>query len=217
MKLDFGACAALFTANTTEGEALRTRWGWHGKTVGLFKNEHSQISHEGCLQLCGPGIDIPPWAEISNTITTTGLLPVFSTLLQAPFESNAAVRTLLAITRWVGSPIASLSHMLLNIRASAKAALMVDMAVKYDETPGRKTSFGSMRDSLYLLLAMNQYTLRPVEAIKEKESETLLRIVLFSNDIVLTDTPKSLRAIRRILAREVREVRRRGAVQGNLL
>jgi hypothetical protein len=97
MKLDFGACAALFTANTTEGEALRTRWGWHGKTVGLFKNEHSQISHEGCLQLCGPGIDIPPWAEISNTITTTGLLPVFSTLLQAPFESNAAVRTLLAI------------------------------------------------------------------------------------------------------------------------
>jgi hypothetical protein len=107
--------------------------------------------------------------------------------------------------------------MLLNIRASAKAALMVDMAVKYDETPGRKTSFGSMRDSLYLLLAMNQYTLRPVEAIKEKESETLLRIVLFSNDIVLTDTPKSLRAIRRILAREVREVRRRGAVQGNLL
>ncbi|KAI4677090.1 uncharacterized protein J4E88_006897 [Alternaria novae-zelandiae] len=51
----------------------------------------------------------------------------------APFESNAARRTVLAITRWVGSPIASLSYVLWNIKVSAKAALMVDMAVKYDD------------------------------------------------------------------------------------
>jgi hypothetical protein len=55
----------------------------------------------------------------------------------------------------------SISYILWNIKVSAKAALMVDMAVKYDETQDRKTDFGSMRDSMYLLLVMNQYTLKP--------------------------------------------------------
>ncbi|KAH7087072.1 hypothetical protein FB567DRAFT_560809 [Paraphoma chrysanthemicola] len=211
--MNLRTCAAIFAANTTEGEALRAQWGWTGPIAGLARNGSSQISREGCLQVCGTGTDYLSWNRISNTITTTGLLPLLSTLLQAPFESNAAGRTFLAITRWVGSPIALLSHMLLNIRASAKAALMVGMAVPYDETPGRKSEFGSMRDSLYLLLAMNQYTLRPTAAIGKQEAETLLRIVLFTDDLRLSDTNKTLPQIRRILAREVREVRRRGAVQ----
>lgn len=104
--------------------------------------------------------------------------------------------------------------MLLNIRASAKAALMADMAVPYDETPGRKTEFGSMQDSLYILLAMNQYTLRPTAAIGDREAETLLQIVLFTKDLRLSDTDKTLQQMRRILAREMREVRSRGALQG---
>lgn len=92
---------------------------------------------------------------------------------------------------------------------------MVDMAVKYDETPDRKTDFGSMRDSMYLLLVMNQYTLKPdVVQYSKKEAECLLRIALFSRDLELTDTNKSLRVMRRILARELREMRRRGAVPG---
>lgn len=91
---------------------------------------------------------------------------------------------------------------------------MVDMAVKYDETPDRKTDFGSMRDSMYLLLVMNQYTLKPSRVLREKEAEGLLRITLFSKDLELTDTNKTLRQMRRILARELREMRRRGAVPG---
>jgi hypothetical protein len=133
------------------------------------------------------------------------------TLLQAPFESNAFRRTLLAIARWVGSPIVSLSYVLWNIKVSAKAALMVDMAVPYDQVPDRETDFGSMRDSMYLLLAMNQYTMRPT-AMLEKEAEGLLRIVLFSKDLKLKGTSKTLRQMRRIIARELREMRRRGAV-----
>jgi len=92
---------------------------------------------------------------------------------------------------------------------------MVDMAVPFTSTPDRKTDFGSMRDSMYLLLTMNQYTMKPTAILREKEAEGLLRIVLFSKDLKLTDTDKSLRQMRRILARELREMRRRGVVPGS--
>ncbi|KAH7076865.1 hypothetical protein BKA63DRAFT_542692 [Paraphoma chrysanthemicola] len=196
--MDFGICATIFAANISEVEALRTHWGWTGSVAGLARNESSQISSEGCLQVCSTGTEYPFWNSISNTITATALLPLFGSLLQAPFERNDAGRTFLALTRWMGSPIASLSHMLLNIRVSAKAALMVDMA---------------MRDSLYLLLAMNLYTLRPTAAIGDRAAEALLRVVLFTKDLRLTDKDKTLRQMRRKLAREVRDLRRRGTDQ----
>lgn len=210
-RINFTECAAIYGAKTPEGEDLRRKYGWHGPLLGLPPDPFTQISREGCYAVCGHGADMYPWDDVSSTITTW-LLPVVGTLLQAPFESNAFRRTLLAITRWVGSPIASLSYVLWNIKVSAKAALMVDMAVRYDEVPHRKTDFGSMRDSMYLLLAMNQYTMKPTAMLREKEAEGLLRIVLFSKDLKLTDTDKTLRQMRRILARELREMRRRGAV-----
>ncbi|KAJ8108993.1 hypothetical protein OPT61_g7778 [Boeremia exigua] len=206
-KFSFDECGSRFR----EDAGLRSLWGWNGTIVGLDRDPNTQISRQGCLHVCGHGTDYYPWADVSGTITTW-ILPVVGTLLQAPFESNAAKRTLLAITRWVGSPIASLSYVLWNIKVSAKAALMVDMAVKYDETPNLESDFGSMRDSMYLLLAMNQYTLKDEVVSSSKEAEGLLRIVLFSKDLKLTDTKKTLRQMRRILARELREMRRRGAV-----
>jgi hypothetical protein len=215
MRFSFDECAKVFAADTQEGKWFRGNYTWYGNIIGIKPNHTTQISLEGCLKVCGTGTDLYPWKDVSGVITTW-ILPVIGTLLQAPFESNATRRTLLAITRWVGSPIASLSYVLWNIKVSAKAALMVDMAVKYDETPDCKTDFGSMRDSMYLLLVMNQYTLKPTAMLKElqKESEGLLRITLFSKDLALTDTDKTLRQMRRILAREVREMRRRGAVPG---
>jgi hypothetical protein len=208
-RLNLTECQIEFKNNVT----LQEQYGWRGPLVGLSRNDETQISREGCLQLCGTGTQFYPWKDVSSTLTTW-ILPVVGTLLQAPFESNATKRTLLAIARWVGSPIASLSYVLWNIKVSAKAALMVDMAVKYDEFPHRKADFGSMRDSMYLLLVMNQYTLKPDVVQRKKEAECLLRIALFSRDLELTDTDKSLRVMRRILARELREMRRRGAVPG---
>ncbi|KAF2634402.1 hypothetical protein P280DRAFT_413855 [Massarina eburnea CBS 473.64] len=211
MRANFTECAALFSANTTQGAALRDQWGWQGPIVGILRNNYTQISRAGCKAICGSGPDYYHWTDVSSTITTW-ILPIVGTLLQAPFESNEFGRTVLAIMRWVGSPIASLSYVLWNIKVSAKAALMVDMAVAYGLTPERKTDFGSMRDSMYLLLAMNQYSMKAETAVYKKETEGLLRIVLFSKDLELTDTDKSLRQMRRILARELREMRRRGAV-----
>lgn len=210
-KINFTECAARFKSNIT----LQDEWGWKGPVVMIKPNHTTQISRAGCYHVCGHGADYYPWKDASQTITTW-LLPVVGTLLQAPFESNATRRTLLAITRWCGSPIASLSYVLWNIKVSAKAAVMVDMAVEYDQTPALKTDFGSMRDSMYLLLAMNQYTLKDEVVSSSKEAEGLLRIVLFSRDLKLTDTDMPLRKIRRILANELRQMRRRGAVPGIL-
>ena len=213
MRINFTECGETFAANT----ALRGNYTWHGPLIGIERNPTSQITLEGCLHVCGTGTELYPWKDVSGVITTW-ILPVIGTLLQAPFESNEARRTILAITRWVGSPIASLSYVLWNIKVSAKAALMVDMAVKYDGAPGLGTDFDSMRDSMYLLLVMNQYTLKPTAMSKglQKEAEGLLRITLFSKDLVLKDTKKTLRQVRRILAGELREMRRRGAVPGTI-
>ncbi|KAF1922614.1 uncharacterized protein M421DRAFT_104955 [Didymella exigua CBS 183.55] len=211
-KISFDQCAIRYRDNAT----LQSLWGWNGTLVGIERNHTTLISSAGCIHVCGSGTDYYPWADVSQTITTW-ILPVVGTLLQAPFESNAAKRTFLAITRWVGSPIASLSYVLWNIKVSAKAALMVDMAVKYGETPDLESDFGSMRDSMYLLLAMNQYTLKDEVVSSSKEAEGLLRIVLFSKDLKLTDTNKSLREMRRILTRELREMRRRGAVPADAM
>lgn len=208
-RINFTECGARFKSNTT----LQDLWGWTGPVVMIEPNHRTQISRAGCHHVCGHGADYYPWEDASQTITTW-LLPVVGTLLQAPFESNATKRTMLAIARWCGSPIASLSYVLWNIKVSAKAAVMVDMAVEYDQTPELKTDFGSMRDSMYLLLAMNQYTLKDEVVSSSKEAEGLLRIVLFSRDLRLTDTNMPLRKIRRILANELRQMRRRGAVPG---
>lgn len=98
-------------------------YGWTGKVIGIQPNNYSQISTAGCRALCGTGSDYYPWSLASSTITTW-ILPIIGILLQAPFESNAFWRTVLAIARWVGSPMASLAYILWNIKVSAKCALM---------------------------------------------------------------------------------------------
>lgn len=65
-------------------------------------------------------------------------------LLQAPFESNKFWQTLFLLARLLGSPMASLAYVLWNIKVSGKAALMIDMAVPYNEAPGPDTDFSSM-------------------------------------------------------------------------
>ena len=93
------------------------------------------------------------------------MLPVIGLILQAPFESNANVRTLLALARWIGNPIASISYVLWNIKVTGKCAMMVEMATKYDEFPDASSRFAQMRDSLYILSVMNQckFSFKPFE------------------------------------------------------
>lgn len=160
------------------------RYGYNGSVFQIPKNETTQISTDGCLALCGGGNDWYPWEQQASTITTW-VLPIVGILLQAPFMSNAFWETVFSMARWVGSPMASLSYILWNIKVSGKCALLVDLATPYDhQTADRGTDFASIRDSFYLLMTMNQYTMKD-DVRQRKEAEGLLRIALFSKDLRL--------------------------------
>jgi len=170
------------------------KYGWHHEVFQIPKNETTQISTYGCEELCGRGNDWYPWEQQASTITTW-VLPVVGILLQAPFTSNAFWETIFSMARWVGSPMASLSYILWNIKVSGKCALLVDLATPFDETiVEQSTDFASIRDSFYLLMTMNQYTMKD-HVRQRKEAEGLLRIALFSKDLRLLKlghTPEGL-------------------------
>ena len=86
------------------------------------------------------------------------------------------------------------------------------MSVRYDESvPGPNTDFSDIRDSFYILMNMNQYSMGYMAAFK-KESEGLLRVALFSKALSLIDTTQSLREVRHELAEQMRSSRKKGAV-----
>ncbi|KAK8208025.1 hypothetical protein M8818_004063 [Zalaria obscura] len=224
--VNFTQCAANYLALAPD-DPLRLLYGWSGSVEGIERNSITQISEHGCVEFCGDGNDLYPWSQSSNTITTW-VLPVVGMLLQAPFVSNAFWQTILSLARWVGSPMASLSYILWNIKVSGKCVMMgkcfdrswncqacslvaVDMAIPYGDYPSEKSDFGSIRDSFYILSTMNQYTMKR-RAMRKKESEGLLRIVLFSKDLKLLDPSRTLDERRRAMAQEMREGRRRGVV-----
>lgn len=86
------------------------------------------------------------------------------------------------------------------------------MAVPYnDRSSFEDSDLGSIRDSFFILMNMNQYIMKPMASMT-KEAEGLLRIVLFSKDLRLLGTDKTLKEVRRELAHMLRERRRRGVV-----
>ncbi|KAF1984168.1 hypothetical protein K402DRAFT_359520 [Aulographum hederae CBS 113979] len=208
---NFTDCALRYINN----ETAIALYNYSGPVTGIPANISTQIRLDGCRAICGTGNDLYPWSTSSATITTW-ILPILGILLQAPFESNAFWRTAGAITRWIGSPISSLSYILWNISVTGKAALMVDMALPYDEQlPGEGSDWARMRDSFYVLSNMNQYTMNIKPAGEEKHqkaAEAILRIVLFSRDLKLKGTHEKLQDARETLASRLREGRKRGVV-----
>ena len=174
------------------------------------------VSTEGCRILCGSGPQYYPWNQIATTITTW-VLPIIGTLLQAPYEGNEFRNTLYALVRWIGSPIASLSYILWNIKVSGKCALLSDMSTFYNINLAKLRMEGEqqmedvldMRDALYILGVMNQYTVK--SQVNPEEAETLLRKALFA-DIPLNGGRTTLTKRRQKLALTLREGRKRGIV-----
>ncbi|KAL8799579.1 MAG: hypothetical protein Q9182_005790 [Xanthomendoza sp. 2 TL-2023] len=207
---DFEACGQEFVKGAKD---VYSHYVYRGPVHGVLESaDASLITVEGCRALCGTGIAYYPWKDSSNSITTW-VLPIIGLLVQAPFESNQAWRTILLLARWVGSPIAVLSYILWNIKVTGKCALMVDMATKYDEYPASDSEFSHMRDSLYILAIMNQYSVAP--GIPPVEAERLLRLALFSNLLRLPESPNDPTSLvkRRIeLASNLREDRKKGVI-----
>lgn len=156
MRPNFTECGLEFLSHSS---TLYSKYIFNGSTSGMGLSEDSArpilMTLQGCRELCGTGTDYYTWREASNTITTW-VLPIIGLLVQAPFESNQACQTVLALCRWVGNPIAALSYILWNIKVTGKCALMVDMATRYDEYPEQGSVFSRMRDSFFILSIMNQ-------------------------------------------------------------
>ncbi|KAG8630171.1 hypothetical protein KVT40_001790 [Elsinoe batatas] len=232
VRTNFTHCHAEFQAGFDSGNTTILNWAYRGIPVGIPPNPQSQITYEGCRALCGATPQFYGWGDASNTITTW-ILPIIGVLLQAPFESNKTWKTIEAIARWVGSPIASLSYTLWNVRVLGKCAAMVDMSTLITgPDDGQKQDFYDMRDSLFILGAMNQFMMSRFKRLLSDNpneeplwgggaAEGLLRIMLFSKDLPLKAScdcngnnfvEKKLVDERRKLAHNLRVRRRRGIV-----
>ncbi|KAF2630322.1 hypothetical protein BU25DRAFT_362432 [Macroventuria anomochaeta] len=203
---NFTACGIRYMSDPS----LISQYNYSGRVRLIAANQTTQITYKGCVALCGKGNEHFTWPVISATLTTW-ILPILGTLLQAPFESNAFWRTVKACNRWIGSPLSSLAAILWDIRISGKCALFVDMAVPYNDTPDQYSEFASMRDSFYILMNLNQYKMKPVISMT-REAEGLLRIALFSKELKLIGTHKTLSQKRLKLAHDLRSNRRKGVV-----
>ncbi|KAL8765755.1 MAG: hypothetical protein Q9209_007262 [Squamulea sp. 1 TL-2023] len=210
MRPDFEACGQEFVQGSRD---TYSHYVYNGSVHGVLRSaEAPLITVHGCRALCGTGTAYYPWKDSSNSITTW-VLPIIGLLVQAPFESNKAWATILLLARWIGSPIAVLSYILWNIKVTGKCALMVDMATKYDEYPASDSEFSIMRDSLYILAIMNQYSVSP--GMPPVEGERLLRLALFSNLLPLPASRNDRTSLvkRRVeLATNLREDRKKGVV-----
>lgn len=207
--MNFTACRISFEQNDTNLEL----YGYRGLALDFLEGKPTEqpnlISLQGCLTLCGTGYQRYPWSTAAGTITTW-VLPLIGLILQAPFESNRFRKTFLAICRWVGSPIASLSYIFWNIKITGKCAIMVDMATEYNVFPDSNSEFRRIRDSFYILSVMNQFVINP--KMDKISAEKVLRIALFENDLELPDPKKGLAEWRAELALSLRTDRRRGVV-----
>ncbi|KAF9694814.1 hypothetical protein EKO04_007064 [Ascochyta lentis] len=203
---NFTACGVRYMSDP----ALILQYNYSGRVRLIAANQSTQITYKGCIALCGHGNEYYTWPVVSATLTTW-ILPILGTLLQAPFESNSFWRTVKACNRWIGSPISSLAAILWDIGISGKCALFVDLAVPFDDTPDQHSEFASMRDSFYILMNLNQYKMKPVISMT-REAEGMLRIALFSKELKLLGTRKTLSQKRLKLAQDLRSNRRKGVV-----
>lgn len=153
MEPNFASCGAKFKASNSSFP----EYTYNGSVPDIFNHagRPKLITYEGCKDLCGSGVAYYSWSNSSQTITTW-VLPIVGVLVQAPWESHALLRTLFAITRYLGSPMATLAYTLWNVKVTGKCALIVDMATQYGVTPNKESAFGRIRDSFYILSVMNQ-------------------------------------------------------------
>lgn len=90
---------------------------------------------------------------------------------------------------------------------------LTEQATKYEETPTEGSQYSQIRDSMYILSVMNQYTIK--QRMPSQEAERLLRIALFSDSLQLEAVEGQYNTIvsrRRELAKAIREGRKKGIV-----
>lgn len=197
----FTDCLAEFRTNLTSLE----QYAFHG-TIWKPEPNGIYITKQGCKNICGTDPELHDWNDTSHAITTW-VLPMLGLLLSAPFVSNEFRNTMRATFRWTGSSITSLKQVLCSLELNYKCCRWLDMSVNFQGYPAQDTKFGKLRDSLYLLSLLNQYTF----AGKTDEDTRILRIALFS-DVSSSNQDKGLATMRSEPAKVLRDTRQRGVV-----
>ncbi|KAF2220966.1 hypothetical protein BDZ85DRAFT_22322, partial [Elsinoe ampelina] len=239
MTVNFTSCYQTFQAGI---DADDPRISSYVYAAPVARAGRSFITYTGCQELCGSGPERYDFQLTSDQILTW-ILPIIAVISQAPFESNKAGRNVLVLFRWLGSPLMSLYHVLWSIRTLGLCALMTDMSVDIDTPESTsdvqdtdtvdahrinllKDQFHDMRDSLFILGIMNQYTIRHVAVVGPARSRNgtqsgliaLLRIALFAQDLDLRphcECPHHARNVqqaRRALAAELRQARKKAVI-----
>ena len=143
----------------------------------------------------------------------TWSFPILSLAVTASYVSNDSSGTLWASARWFGSPLSALTQTFLSLQAGGKCASIVRLAMEHGVALEEGSDFDEIRDSFYLLGAMNQFTVN--EAISRLEADSLIRTALFSQKLKRDEEGGELDLVveRKILASKIRRMRRKGVVQ----
>ena len=136
----FEQCGVEFQALLAAGDPTAAKYVYTKVPDGLRPGHTAPllITEAGCDRYCGAAPKPYSWSIVSDTLTTWVFPLAGGLILQAPFESTHPLSTLLVLCRWLGSPIASMTCILWNIKVTRKCALILDMAVPRGHVPGYK-------------------------------------------------------------------------------
>lgn len=91
--------------------------------------------------------------------------------------------------------LAESAHSLISLHYYAEIfsprVTTVDMAVPYSDLPDQNSDFASIWDSSCILMNLNKYKMKPVVSMT-READGLLRITIFSKELKLVGTHKTL-------------------------
>lgn len=230
MPLSFEECNSVFVDNETN----LALYSYTGSVFDGNSSDKPYITIEGCRKLCGPQPHYYEWDAMAFTLTTW-VLPIMGLLLGmpryvqlfaitclptigAPFEPNQFLLTMHAFVRWLGSPLASLSAILWNIKLTGKCSMLLDLSTHYHELPSATSNFSDLRNSFIILSIMNQYEISA--DIKSRQdsvhAERLVRLALFARWTVphptVVDSTITTMDLRAKLAYDILIRRRRGVV-----
>ncbi|MCJ1258384.1 hypothetical protein MMC24_006217, partial [Lignoscripta atroalba] len=179
---------------------------------GTDFNQTIHVTYDLCSAKCGSKIYFYNWGQAS-TILMTWSFPILSLAVTASYVSNDSSGTLWASARWFGSPLSALTQTFLSLQAGGKCASIVRLAMEHGVALEEGSDFDEIRDSFYLLGAMNQFTVN--EAISRLEADSLIRTALFSQKLKRDEEGGELDLVveRKILASKIRRMRRKGVVQ----
>ena len=179
---------------------------------GTNFNQTCHVTYDLCNAKCGDKTYFYNWSQAS-AILMTWSFPILSLAVTASYVSNDSSGTFWATARWFGSPLSALTQTIISLQTGGKCASVVRLAMEPGAIIEEGSDFAEIRDSFYLLGAMNQFTID--ETISNSEADSVIRTALFCPRLMRDEEGSEIDLVieRRMLALKIRRARRKGVVQ----